>query len=61
MKFEKPILEIHKFDLKDVISASGGGTEGSSETENPEGTPIWEDGGTCEGNHHDNYNYNNCW
>lgn len=27
MKFEEPIVEIQKFDLKDIISASGEGTD----------------------------------
>lgn len=62
MKFEKPIAEIQKFDLKDVISASGGGDEPAqpTTTESQYGTAYWEDGIPCTYTKEDQYNFNNC-
>lgn len=57
MKFEKPIVEIQKFDLKDVISASTG--TGTTKKSQP-GTVVGDDGGICAYNKTDNYNFNNC-
>lgn len=57
MKFEMPIAEIQRFDLKDVISASGeetGNTEESS-TVSMEGTVVGSQGGICSGGLEDNY------
>ena len=59
MKFEKPIVEIQKFDLKDVISASGGPTETTTKKSQPN-TIVGEDGGVCAYNKTDNYNFDNC-
>ena len=60
MKFEKPMVEIQKFDLKDVISASGGnGGEETTKKSQP-GTVVGDDGGICAYNKTDNYNFNNC-
>ena len=56
MKFEKPVAEVQKFDLKDVISASG-----ESPINNPQtGTIVGEDTGSCAGDKSDNYNFDNC-
>lgn len=64
MKFEKPIVEIQKFDLKDVISASGESTgESQEETTTKKSQPntvVGDDGGICAYNKTDNYNFNNC-
>ena len=35
MKFEPPVVEIQKFDIKDVISASGPDISARPETFNP--------------------------
>ncbi len=52
MKFEKPIAEVVKFDLKDVIS--------SSENSQP-GTVVGDHGGICAGDKTDNYDFSgNC-
>lgn len=64
MKFEQPIVEIQKFDLKDVISASGETpseeTEESTTKKSQPGTVVGEDGGVCAYNKSDNYNFDNC-
>lgn len=61
MKFEKPIAEIQKFDLKDVISASseGGETPTTSKKSQP-GTIVGDEGGVCSYTKADNYNFDNC-
>jgi hypothetical protein len=59
MKFEKPIVEIQKFDLKDVISASGETGETTTKKSQP-GTVVGDDGGICSYTKADNYNMNNC-
>ena len=51
MKFEKPIAEIEKFQLNDVISASGGAFIPR------QGHPVIE--GSCSG-HADDYEIVNC-
>jgi hypothetical protein len=64
MKFEQPIVEIQKFDLKDVISASGETageeTEESTTKKSQPNTVVGEDGGVCAYNKTDNYNFDNC-
>ena len=55
MKFERPIAEIQKFDLKDVISSSGETTKKSQP-----GTVVGDDGGVCSYTKADNYNFDNC-
>ena len=63
MKFEKPIAEVEQFELKDVISVSGGNGEtepAPSTTESQYGTAYWEDGIPCTYTKEDNYNFNNC-
>lgn len=63
MKFEKPIVEIQKFDLKDVLSASGetpSESEESTTKKSQPGTVVGDDGGICANNKTDNYNFNNC-
>ena len=63
MKFEKPIVEIQKFDLKDVISASGETPSEGEETTTKKSQPdtvVGDDGGICSYTKADNYNMNNC-
>jgi hypothetical protein len=58
MKFEKPIAEIQKFDLKDVISASSE-TPTTTKKSQP-GTIVGDEGGVCSYTKADNYNFDNC-
>ena len=64
MKFEMPIAEIQKFDLKDVISASDGGAatepETPTTTKSQPGTVVGDDGGICQYNKTDSYNFDAC-
>lgn len=60
MKFEKPIVEIQKFDLKDVISASAETTAATTTKKSQPNTIVGEDGGVCAYNKTDNYNFDNC-
>ncbi len=60
MKFEKPIVEIQKFDLKDVISASAETTTETTTKKSQPNTIVGEDGGICAYNKTDNYNFDNC-
>lgn len=60
MKFEKPIVEIQKFDLKDVISASAETTAETTTKKSQPNTIVGEDGGVCAYNKTDNYNFDNC-
>ena len=55
MKFAKPIAEIERFTLKDVISASTTET-----TESAYDTPVWEDGLPCNGTANDYYTEGDC-
>lgn len=60
MKFEKPIVEIQKFDLKDVISASAEPPIETTTKKSQPNTIVGEDGGICAYNKTDNYNFDNC-
>ena len=60
MKFEKPIVEIQKFDLKDVISASSGDPSDTTTKKSQPGTVVGDDGGICSYTKADNYNFDNC-
>jgi|GEM_PF-2096325 hypothetical protein len=61
MKFEKPIAEIQKFDLKDVISASTPDEPGPTTTKKSQpGTIVGDEGGVCSYTKADNYNFDNC-
>ena len=71
MKFEKPIAEIDRFDLRDVISSSSGSPAdetGTPETQSPEttlpsayGTEVWYDNaGPCTGYAQDMYDKPPC-
>ena len=60
MKFEKPIVEIQKFDLKDVISASAETSAPTTTKKSQPNTIVGEDGGVCAYNKTDNYNFDNC-
>ena len=58
MKFETPIAEIQKFDLKDVISASGETGEETTPTQTyGERTDTYSEG-HCVGGAPDNYQTN---
>ena len=60
MKFEKPIVEIQKFDLKDVISVSADPPIDTTTKKSQPGTVVGDDGGICSYTKADNYNMNNC-
>lgn len=60
MKYENPIVEIQKFDLKDVISASSGETGETTTKKSQPGTVVGDDGGICSYTKADNYNFDNC-
>ena len=57
MKFEKPIAEVERFSVQDVISASG---ETEHEYNPEEGTIASIFGDECTSRETDNYNFNNC-
>ena len=47
MTFQKPVAEIHKFEIEDIIAnSSGGGAVGSA---------VWEDGLPCSNTAADEY------
>ena len=57
MKFERPIAEIQKFDLKDVIaSSSETQPEVTTTKKSQPGTVVGDDGGVCSYTKADNYN-----
>lgn len=61
MKFESPIAEIQKFDLKDVIaSSSETQPEVTTTKKSQPGTVVGDDGGVCSYTKADNYNFDNC-
>lgn len=61
MKFERPIAEIEKFDLKDVISASGDASDSTTESvDDRHNTMIGQETGVCSGRAEDNYNFDMC-
>ena len=63
MKFEMPIAEIQKFDLKDIISASDEGGDTTPTTtvaKSQPGTVVGDMGGTCQGGKKDDYNFDAC-
>ena len=53
MKFEKPIAEIQKFELEDVISASNTDPTNASDLYNID-ADSWADDGICHGDARDN-------
>jgi hypothetical protein len=58
MKFEKPIAEIQKFDLKDIISASDEEQPTQEDTtESQPGTAYYSQGIPCTWTKEDNYNF----
>ena len=57
MKFEKPIAEIKKFDLMDVISASDENPPEETTTESQPGTIYYNEGKECTWTKEDNYNF----
>jgi hypothetical protein len=59
MKFEKPVAVVEKFDLADILTASGEVTPTTTKKSQPN-TIVGEDGGVCAYNKTDNYNFDNC-
>jgi len=66
MKFERPIAQIEKFELEDVISTSGGGDASDTdfttirETDDRTGTIHGSQYSWCFGDKTDNYIFNDC-
>ena len=60
MKFEKPVAVVEKFDLADILTASGETTASSTTKKSQPNTIVGEDGGVCAYNKTDNYNFDNC-
>jgi hypothetical protein len=60
MKFETPIAEIELFELRDIISTSGGSEEPTETTDDTTDFDRLNEGNCIYHDARDNDNWNNC-